>query len=149
VAGSLYAGQRRRSPYPEPVVIFTEFLIQDLPNGLNNEFVRCRHLIKDSGLAVVFRALASSVERVEYSSILIDFVGRLYEEVCYASVNLEHANRLAISMLDLGDCYFRQADAEGKTWLKSTKRFERECGTRALIKQSASYKSASRFGDFG
>jgi len=131
--------------YNEAIVEFVDFLIREVPNGLDRGFIMehfdCAFTAQ-SALGVLLNRTAKTDVKVECYPGLIEFAGRLFEEATREYVDLELANRLLIDMGCLGaERYFRQA-REGQTiFLRETARFRSKIKARVRIKQDDDYAS--------
>lgn len=131
--------------YNEAIVEFVDFLIREVPNGLDRDFIMehfdCAFTAQ-SALGVLLNRTAKTDVKVECYPGLIEFAGRLFEEATREYVDLELANRLLIEMGCLGaERYFRQA-REGQTiFLRETARFRSKIKARVRIKQDDDYAS--------
>jgi hypothetical protein len=133
------------SLYNKAIVEFVDFLIREVPNGLDRDFIMehfdCAFTTQ-SALGVLLNRTAKTDAKVECYRGLIEFAGRLFEESTREYVDLELANRLLISMGCLGaERYFRQV-REGQTiWLRETARFRSRFKARVRLKQEGDYAS--------
>jgi hypothetical protein len=138
----------RRGPtrtYNQAVVDFIEYLIKEIPQNLDDAFLREDLGVEESPLTAVFEKTGLTQQVREYSSSLVTFAARLYEEVYRDPVCLEQANRLAICILNRAASdkstrmIIREEERGDDWWLISTEFFESEVGVRVELKQNKEY----------
>jgi len=130
--------------YNQAAIDFVEYLIKKIPDNLDDAFLREDLGVEESPLTAVFEQTGLTQQVQEYSSLLVAFAARLYEEIYRDPVRLEQANRLAICILDRASPdksagMFIEEEREEDIWLISTAFLESEAGIRVELKQDKDF----------
>jgi hypothetical protein len=130
--------------YNQAVIDFVEYLIKEIPKNLDDAFLREDLGVEESPLTVVFEQTGSTQQVHKYSSLLVAFAARLYEEINRDLVCIEQANRIAICVLDRASsdkstAMFIEEERDEDIWLISTAFFENEVGVRVELNQDKDY----------
>lgn len=127
----MQAGQK--SSYPEPLVNCAKLLVRAFSTMDDNHEMPA-FLMWDERpyLGSSFERLTPTCPTRPYSSMLMDWAGRIFDELSLAELPPENALEHTIEAAGLED-QFRQREKEGKVWLVSRRTFEERFGFRVRV----------------
>ena len=125
--------------YAKGVVEVVDFIMSEIPNGIEAHWVRERFGERFSATAGMFERISRSRGKANTYPTLVRLVGRVLDEVNSDFITLEFSNRLFIQALDIGH-YFEQTRRADVIWLVEGAAL-RCLGCRVELKQEFNYQA--------
>jgi hypothetical protein len=123
--------------YPKPLVDCAKMLVQEFAAMDDDDTPAFLMWSPPPCLGSSFHQLTATCARSSYSSMLMDWAGRVYDELSLAELPPENALEHTIEAAGLED-HFRQREMKGKVWLVSRRKFEERFGFRVRIELASS-----------
>jgi hypothetical protein len=131
----MQAGQK--CDYPKPLVDCAKMLVREFAAMDDDDTPAFLMWSPPPCLGSSFHQLTPTCATSSYSSMLMDWAGRIYDELSLAELPPENALEHTIEAAGLED-HFRQREKKGKVWLVSRRKFEERFGFRVRIELASS-----------